>query len=76
MNMKQKIARKIKRLFDPVVQDHGAIMFGDYKGQSVLLRPVLSPCDQTRIERWVPDPEVVMAVEEEMAIERMGGVQK
>lgn len=76
MNMKQKIARKIKRLFDPVVQDHGAIMFGDHKGRAVLLRPVLSPDDQTRIERWVPDPVGVMAVEEEIAAERMEGRQK
>lgn len=70
MNMKQKIARKIKCMFDPVDQDHDALLFRHHKGRAVRLRPVLSPYDPTRIERWVLDPLEVMAVE------RMEGGQR
>lgn len=75
MNTMQKIVRKISRVFDPVVQHHGAIMFGDYKGHSVLLRPVLFPGDSTTIGEWVPDPIELEAIELE-EIERTEGRQK
>ena len=62
MNLKQKIARKIKRVFSPVCQNPAAVIYGENKGETVLLVPVLSPCDPTMIERWVPDPEAVVIV--------------
>lgn len=62
MNMKQKIARKISRMFSPVCQNPDAVIYGEHEGETVLLVPVLSPWDPTMIERWMPDPEFVMAI--------------
>lgn len=49
---------------DPVYQNPDALLYATYKNVPVRLVPVYNG---TRIERWVPDPAVVKAIDEAAA---------
>ena len=49
---------------DPEYQNPDALLYATYKDVSVRLVPVYNGA---RIERWIPDPEVVKAIDEAAA---------
>lgn len=59
--MKGPLGRLIDRLINPVPQNVEAVIYGQYKGMAIRLRPVTNA--DGRVTEWIPDPEVVALVE-------------
>lgn len=57
----QLAKKSVADWLDPECQNPDALLYASYKGTIVQLVPVYSG---TRIERWIPDPEVVKAIDE------------
>lgn len=60
----QLAKKSVADWLDPECQNPDALLYTTYKDVSVRLVPVYSG---TRIERWIPDPKVVKALNEAAA---------
>lgn len=58
----QATRRSLSVWLDPVCQNPDALMYTEYKGVVVRLVPVYNDAGDG-IERWVPDPAIVQAVD-------------
>lgn len=57
------LVRWWQRLVSPVPQDTGAILYGEYRGKSVLLYPVMSAVRPWIVQRWMEDPDAVLEID-------------
>lgn len=56
-----KLVGLLAKLSDPVCQDQGATLYGEYKGELVPLVPIVA--GDGRVEKWMPDPVFVQDID-------------
>lgn len=67
MNAPCLAVRIWQRLRSPVPQNRNALMFSEYRGRPVLLRPKVSVDRPWLVEEWIPDPDECREIDRDQA---------